>query len=274
MTEATEDTGNALQGDPTDVVIEAATEAVAVVEATESTETIAKQPKQEELELGQAKESKDPDAWKMKRLHEETNKRYAVEEQLAQERRKTEEFRSLVERLQADKETPAHQRREEVPDIQPLVQAEAKKIIFDNDCNDVANAWRSENPAFSDRLGILQAAGVMPAKDGSNTDFLMDIIAIDKPNAHKILDSLASDPDRAIALSRMDSRRRVAELTRMTMADAVKPVPAAPKPAAISKVPAPKPVLEAIRAAEEVAEDDMTDAQWSAWRKKQMAKTG
>jgi hypothetical protein len=71
---------------------------------------------------------------------------------------------------------------------------------------------------------------------------------------------------------KMDSRKRISELTRMTMAVVEKPALAVPKAAAVSKVPAPKPVVDASNGVADKAEDEMSDAEWSAWRKKEQAK--
>jgi hypothetical protein len=75
----------------------------------------------------------------------------------------------------------------------------------------------------------------------------MDVIAADPVNAHKIIFTLAKDPERAAELANMDMRQRTAELTRMSMAEQAKTPPAAkaaePAPAApktpVSKAPAP-----------------------------------
>lgn len=261
---------NALQTDPTDVVIEAA-ESV-----TETPEVVADEvTPQPELDLGSdvsavKKPAKEKTSiapkWAMDRINENQNKADRLAEELAKERREKAEALALLERQQGDREQPAP-RTDNVTDIDALIDARAEQKLFVNDCNIVAAKGQNEIPGFNDKLGLLRSIGVV------NDEFLKDIFAVDKDGAHTILDSLSQDPERASLMVKMDSRRRISELTRMTMAQIEKPAAVAAKPAAVSKVPAPRPVLEAARAPEDKAEDDMSDAEWSAWRKKQLQRT-
>ena len=209
--------------------------------------------------------------WYMQRIHEETNKRIAAETLTAQERREKLEALALLERQPADgKPAPTAPRKDE-PDFETAVEARAAQKLLLKDSTDVRLAGQKEFTDFNDSLAILTAVGA------TSDEFVGDVIDTDKDTAHKLFDFLAKNPERAAQLVNMPSRRRVAELTRISMSEIAKPVAAkeatpAAKPAPVSKVPAPKPVLEAVGAVEEVDEDKMSDAHWSAWRKKQLAK--
>lgn len=257
-------------GAPEPIVAENALAGDVVVPEAE----IAPEPEPEALPEPVVHGNKGKTPWYMDRINEETNKRANVEADLAKERRERQEAQSLLEKLQKGGDSTTHAARVDEQDIDALVEARAARKLFDADCNSAAAAWKKETGAdFDGRMSVLGNVGLLPARDGSNTDFMMDIFAVDRENAHKILDLLSQDPDRALEMTRMDSRRRIAELTRMVMSQTEKPAPVpAPKPAAVSKVPAPKPVLEPAGGVAEVDEEAMSDVQWSAWRKKELAK--
>jgi hypothetical protein len=225
-----EPTENALQAE---LVIEQVTETPveAVVE-----EPVVETP----VETPEA-EDKRKNPWFLKRISETTERARLAEERAAA-------AEALAERLQKGTETlPAPPLTNE-RDIEALVEARAARKLFDADCNHAASVWKAAaGDAFESRIGILSHVGLLPNKDGSNTEFLMDVFAVDKENAHQILDTLAQDPEQATALAAMDSRRRTAALTRLSMATNTAPV-TAPKtvPAAkqVSRAPAPAPQVE------------------------------
>ncbi len=264
MSEAEVEAANALQNDPTDIVIESG-EVVTqpVVEPVDDSVVIP--PASEDPEQKPIKTKSEAPKWAMDRINENQNKADRLAEELAKANRERAEALALLERQGGDK--PATPRTEETTDIDALIEARAEQKIFNNDCNIVAARGQNEIPGFNDKLGLLRSIGVV------NDDFLKDIFAVDKDGAHTILDSLSQDPERASIMVKMDSRRRISELTRMTMAQVERPAAIAAKPAAVSKVPAPRPVLEAARAPEDKAEDEMSDQEWSSWRKKQLQRT-
>lgn len=254
------DAGNVLQSDPTDIVIEA-TEPVVEATEPENVDPVLETPPEPPKEHG----NKGKTPWYMERINEETNKRRAIEDQLAQKAREAEEARALLERLQGgDKSVTAPARQNN--DFDAAVRAEAEKLRTDDQIKTVARAGLSSYADWMVKADVLHKA------NAASPEFVLDVLAVDPANAHKILYALANDPDRAFHLSSLDSRSRIAELTRISMSETKTAAPAAPKPAAVSKVPAPRPVLEATRSPDETPEDEMTDAQWSAWRKKQMQK--
>ena len=87
---------------------------------------------------------------------------------------------------------------------------------------------------------------------------------------------LAADPDQALLMTRMDSRKRIAALTRIQMSETAKPAAPAPR-ANVSKVPPPKPVVDAV--SDDMGETDLTndkldDRTWSKLWDKKYRKTG
>ena len=268
MTDTNEDTGtNALQAEP-------------VVENLESTqvpeaaiEENLENPAEIQPEAPKEHGNKGKPAWWQDRINEVTNQKRLLKTQLDQERREKQEAQALIERLQGGDKDRAPARQEDI-DIDALVEARAASKLFEVDCNAVANAWQSELPeSFKSSLDILGTVGILPNKDGTNTEFMEDILAVDKSNAHKILDALAQNPERALSMRNMNSRSRIAALTRMQMTETAKPALTAPAPKpSISKVPPPKPVIDAV--SDDSGETDLTndkldDRTWSKiWDKK------
>lgn len=257
------DAGNALQGDPTDIVIEAG-EVVTPVPEPENPDPIVENPPEPVREHG----NKGKTPWYMERISAETNRRQQAEEQLAQKSREAEEARQLLERMQ-NGDKPPTPRSDGPQDVEARAEALAAQKVLYRESREVRFAGIREYPDFSDSLKVLTSVGA------TGDEFVQDLIDTDKANAHKLIDFLAKDPDRALELVNMPSKQRIAQLTRISMSELNKPVaaPAVPKVAAPSKVPPPRPVVEASRPPEDTPEDEMTDAQWSAWRKKQMSKT-
>ncbi len=161
-------------------------------------------------------------------------------------------------------------------DFQTAVSKEAMRLRLFEDTMAVKNAGLAKFSDFNDTLGVLNAIGV------TNDDFVMDVLAVDKANAHAILDRLAKDPEKAASLVGMDSRRRTAELTRMSMtaaAEAKTPTEPTAKPATtpaarqVSRAPAPPPPVEpSTSTTKDWRRDDATDEEFDAGFKEQQAK--
>jgi hypothetical protein len=261
MTEATEDVGtNALEPTPAPEIVE--TPEAQPDTVSEIIETPAETPLESPKDHG----NKGKTPWYMQRLSEEANRRQQVETQLEQERREKNEARALLERLQGDGKDGAPRTRVEEPDIDALIDARADLKLFNADCNSVAERGSREIDGFNEKLGLLRSVGVI------SDDFLKDIFAVDKADAHKILDRLAQEPERANMMVKMDSRKRIAELTRMQMTEATKPAPTVAAKPAISRVPPPKPVLDAVAddsGSADLNNDKLDDQTWSKlWDKK------
>lgn len=182
------------------------------------------------------------------------------------------DLQAIIERMQGGEKPeavtkPAPTSREAPQDFQAAVKAQAAKDRLYEDTMTVRSAGEGEFPDFNQSLGILTAIGA------TSDDFVSDVLAVDKSAAHKILDKLAKDPEKAASLVGMDSRRRIAELTRMADAPKteVKPAVEASKPAAVSRAPTPAPRLAPLAAAPDIdpttaeGNDKLDGEAWNKW---------
>jgi hypothetical protein len=108
--------------------------------------------------------------------------------------------------------------------VQAAAEAQVQARQTYKDTADVRDAGLSQFPDFQQSLATLQVLGV------TDLNVVSDLIALDKANAHVVLDQLAKDPEKAAQLADMDPRRRISEFTRMADAAARPKVPATPTP--------------------------------------------
>jgi hypothetical protein len=195
----------------------------------EPTETVVEEPKEH------GNKGKKP--WYMKEIDD-------LRLQRSQERERAENLQALLERV--GKEPATEQPKAPETDIDRLVAERAAKLQMASDRQALIDAG---NAAFGiDAFN--QAASVAASAGCVSDDFVGDVLAVDRTNAHEIYMKLAQDPEKAFSLGRMDPRRRIAELTRM--ADAITKektttsalAPKAPAPKQVSKAPAPPPPIE------------------------------
>lgn len=199
--------------------------------------------------------------WFLGRIAEEQNKRREFETRAAEAERRARDAEEMLARLQrqppaADPARPAAPAQPQ-PQQQPATQADfdtqvqraASKQRLYEDSLAIKTAGMSQfGAAFAETLTVLNAVGAV------SDDFVSDVLAVDRANAHVLLNSLAKDPEKAVLLAGMNSRQRTAELTRMsiamtapTAAAATTTAPAVDpaKPKAVSAAPAPRPPVEA-----------------------------
>jgi hypothetical protein len=224
-----------IEQNPTENVLQIEAPPPAPEPVAEVVETPEPEPTPEPVET-QEQEDKRKNPWFLKRISAEAEARRLAEQKLA-------DAEALLERLQSGTETPPATKQNNAPDFQTAVQREAARLRLADDSTAIRDAgYREFGQQFGENLAILNAAGAV------SDDMVLDLIAVDKTNAHKILASLAQDPDRAASLAGMDSRRRTAELTRISMAAnaPVTPAPKAPAaaPKQVSKAPPPPPPVE------------------------------
>lgn len=212
-----------------------------------------------------------------------------VETDAAQARREAQEARELLARQNAPKDPAAPPApaapRSVASSLDEEVDRRAEHKLFVRDVGAVRDAaFKEFGTSFNESIRALGAYGA------DTDEFLSQVLAVDKPNAHHLLKAIADDPERAVSLVGMNPTARIAELTRMAMAAApakTDPKPAAdPKPAepakpAISRAPAPKPALTPRAPAAEVdpttpeGDEKMSAEEWNAWyAKKYLKKTG
>jgi len=180
-----------------------------------------------------ATEPPKPTPWFMKRISDEAEaKNRAVERAEAAEKRAAEAL-AIAERLQ--RQSPGTYTPPPPPSAlsHEDIMREAARMRLREDSTEVLNRGMAQfGPAFRDALAVLNAANVV-----NNDEFVADLIAVDRANAHVMLDRLAKEPERATSLASLPSRQRIAELTRMTFQQP-EPRPSSPS---VSRAPAPAP---------------------------------
>lgn len=200
------------------------------------------------------------------RVGEETSKRQQAE-------RRATDLQAILDRMQRGDATPAPVAPASAPDDQDIearVEARVTQREATKSIGAVIQAGRSEFTAteWNEKAEILGAVGA------ASPEFVMDVIAAAGANAHKVLFSLAQEPERAADLAAMDIRSRTAELTRMSMSvdkPAVVTEPVAKPAASISKAPTPKPVIAPHAPVADVdprtpaGNEKMDDKSWESW---------
>ena len=202
------------------------------------------------------------DHWALRRISEESEKARQAQEALRDAQRRLSEAEAALARQSAGKDPPAPT---PVPqaDRKAEVRAEAARQRYLEDIGEVRSKAIQQFGAsgFRDMLDSLNATGV-------NDEFLADVLAIDKANAHVILDEIAKNPEQAVNLAGMTSRQRIAELAKMNAKPAAAPTaPAASALAPARKVsaapaPAPKVTPSAAPSAKDGYADDASDAEF------------
>lgn len=202
--------------------------------------------------------------WAIDKISEKEQKLRENNDRLSAAERRASEAEALAERLQRGDSTQTNTgpilNQEE---FKKEVQREAAAQRFHEDTVKVKSSGFTQFGAnFQETLQILNAVGA------TSDDFVLDVLAVDKNNAHVLLDKLAKDPERTAALAGMDSRSRIAELTRLTMAvpaekteikQEVKPTKQ------VSKAPNPPPVVEPSSSKTiDGYSDEATDEQFTA----------
>lgn len=221
----------------------------AVIE-TPAVDAVADAPIVETPAVDAPAQTKKP--WFLDRISQESAKAQQASERATAAEARAAAAEALAQRLQAGKADPANDDpapRRSAPasgDRAAEIQHEAAKQRLYEDAVDVKNKGITQfGPAFGEALNILTAVGA------TSDDFVADVLAVDKTNAHVLLDKIAKDPEKAVALTQMNQRQRIAELTRMsvltTAAPAAKADPVVEaKPAArtVSKAPPPPPRVD------------------------------
>jgi hypothetical protein len=216
--------------------------------------------------------------WYLERISQESARAQEASTKLAAAERRAADAEALAERLRADAGQDRQQRQEpqqrpQEPDRQAEIRREAAAQRLAEDSMDVRNRGIAEYGAsFVESLGILSAVGAV------TDDFVSDVLAVDKANAHKIFDQIAKDPERAATLAAMSSRQRIAEITRMSVATAAtktEPAPPVAPPKTVSKAPAPPPKIDpgAVKIVDGYS-DEASDEDFTRQFNERMAKRG
>lgn len=216
--------------------------------------------------------------WALERIGEETTRRLEETAKREQAEARANALEEITRRLQAGEPKtgePLPARPAAPAADQSAVQQEAARQLFERDAQSVSEAGvKTYGPRWDVAIKSLNLYGA------NSTEFVSNVMEIDQAKAHEIMFQLAQDGDLAVRLTRMTPTKRIAEITRMVMAQAapadLKPAdskPAAEVKPAISRAPAPKPAIAPHAAAPEVnpetaeGNEKMSDKQWEEWYK-------
>ena len=188
----------------------------------------------------------EPPKWALQRIQEEASARRAAEARAAA-------AEAMLAR--ANPAAPASAPQPPQPqNPQPLpaaVHAQAEQIVLDQAREDIMNAGSAEFGAAR----MNEIASIARACNATGNDFIADLVALNRGEAHKTLALLAKEPAELTRLANMNSRQRIAELAKMSVrnaapapapapaADPAPAKPAAPAPKGISKAPPPAPPI-------------------------------
>jgi hypothetical protein len=209
--------------------------------------------------------------WYLKRISEETDAKQRAIEQLRAAEKRAADAEALAARMQsqtpavAQQQAPQQAPRPGDSDFEMRVRQEAAQRRLFEDSTEVRNKGMAQYGAavFQGIVNTLQATGA------TSDEFVADLIAVSRDRAHEIMEQLAKEPERAVALASMPSRSRIAELTRMSIAPAApaKVEPTGAKPG-ISKAPAPAPRVESGSSqAKDWRSDDASEEEFDrGWR--------
>lgn len=185
--------------------------------------------------------------WYLRELAKERGKRQEESEARAAAVRRAEEAEALAQRLQAQRSTdpnaaPSHSAtRSNAPAVdQELIRQEAARQRLYEDTLELKNRGMAEFGAdFNQTLNIINALGA------ASDEFVSDVLAVDKANAHALYKKLGEEPEKLTALAQMSSRQRIAELTRLSMTKGeAKSAESAVAPLKqVSKAPPPPPAV-------------------------------
>ena len=207
--------------------------------------------------------------WYMTEIAELRGKKRGLEQESQANAQRAADAEALLSRLQNGGQNKDGQQQHAPQQQQPAqrtdavspeqyqadVTREAARMNLYENSNDVrAAGFATFGAGFGETLTKLNAIGV------TADDIVLDILSIDKANAHVILDKIAKDEDKAASLVRMSPRQRIVELTRMTMAEnkqaGAAGAASGQNQAGISRAPPPKPAFQSSAPA---AETDWMD---------------
>lgn len=211
----------------------------------------------------------------LERIGEANGKRQRAEELAAAAERRAAEAEALAERLAKGEKTDGTVKKAATKDDEADIDARAEYKLFMRDVESVRN--RGVQTYGTDFQETIKALGAVGA---DNDAFIQQVLAVDPSNAHVLLNGLAQDLEKTASLVAMNPNRRIAELTRMSMAatapektETVVQPAAKVAPKTVSKAPAPAPAIApSASKAVDWRTDAASDADFDAGFKEMMAK--
>jgi hypothetical protein len=184
-----------------------------------STEPGAEQPAEH---VEQPQQDKPKNDWVQRRIDQLTREKH-------EERRQREELEARLRQYQQPADSQSQPKQMTADEI----RAEAKRLIqeekFNDACNKVFDAGKTEFPDWDSSLRTFQMLG------GASPEFLEAVTAMDA--GHKVLHHLAQNPEVAERLLSLPPLRMALELARLeTTVGQAKPKPVSNAPAPINPI--------------------------------------
>ena len=211
-----------------------------------------------------------------------------LESAAAQARREAQEARELADRLSARAvdpnappgtvQPPRPASIVAPPSNDADVDRRAAELLFIRDAHNVSEAgFKTYGQTWNESIKALDAYGI------NSPDFVSSVMEVDRSRTHEIMHQIAQDGEKAIALAAMSPARRIAEITRISIAMAANtasstatppagtvppktPVAAPVAPArTVSRAPAPPPPIDpgVSRTVDWRSDPNISDADWS-----------
>jgi hypothetical protein len=193
------------------------------------------------------KPSSELPSWAWARIHEGTNKARAEAAARAKAEDENRSLKEMLSRIQRGdnkdgQPAPVTSREQSAPDFEAAVQREAQARSIRQSRDDIIRNGYTE---FGQQK-FDEAANVLAAFNLVGDDFISDALAVDRAGAHKLLAKIAAEPEKASRLAAMDSKSRIAEMTRMSFADNQEQKPSSQPTRQVSKAPPPKPPINPV----------------------------
>lgn len=192
--------------------------------------------------------------WVMPRIGELTAK-YREAERRAQEA----EAKLVAQAAPVTPQQPSTQ----APDFKTAVSAEARRMLYDNECNKV---WAKGNAEFADFAPAVQTLN--QALGGLSQDFIE--AAIETGEAPRVLYELSKDINKAAGILLLGSPAKIAVAVTKFAESLAKPAAAPKKPVSGAPEPIPGAVGGNVAAPASLENEGLSMKEWIAQRNKEL----
>ncbi|MGE5650940.1 MAG: hypothetical protein ACM34A_12155 [Bacillota bacterium] len=220
---------------------------VATTSAEETTEQTQEQQASQDQQQETPEEKAKKEPWFQKRIGELTREKYEAKRAAEEAKQQAEQYRQYLAQLQQGEQPP---QQPEV-DVRTLAQQEAAKMLaeqrFNESCNKVYAAGKTEFPDFDQAVANLQMVGV-------NRDFL-ELTTTSDAGA-KLLHHLGTDLDEAARILALHPVQMARELTKLEFKLSQ------PQAKPVSKAPAPIKPIGTGGVTESGLSDDLPIDEW------------
>lgn len=218
-----------------------------------SSDSTTEQAQVETPETDEEKAKKEP--WFQKRIGELTREKYEAKREAETARQEAQQYREHLARVQQGEQSQAP-----AGDVETRIRQEAQRLIaeqsFNESCNKVYATGKAEFQDFDQAVANLQMVGV-------SREFLE--LATTSDAGAKLLHHLGTDLDEAARIATLPPVQMARELTKLEIKLSHKPV----KP--VSNASAPISPIAGMKGGSSKSPSEMTDSEFAAWRKSQIA---